>query len=54
MYTDFTCVLQTAESIVGQKWAIARDPSVSDPSRIALSTGKVLTDRGPPMVWPPP
>jgi ATP citrate (pro-S)-lyase len=43
---------QTAESICGPKWAIARDLSVYDPSVAppAASTGKVTADRGPPMV----
>lgn len=54
-YLDMAAKLdQTAEFIAGPKWSIARDPSVFDPSRASASTGKVLADRGPPMVWPPP
>lgn len=45
---------QTAEFIVGPKWAIARDPSVYNPSASATPAGKILADRGPAMVWPPP
>lgn len=42
---------QTAESICGPKWAIARDLTVYE-SNTALTTtgGKVTADRGPPMV----
>ena len=42
---------QTAESIVGQKWAIARDESVilGQESKPVVG-GKVQADRGPPMV----
>ncbi|KAG6839589.1 hypothetical protein C0991_001172, partial [Blastosporella zonata] len=43
---------QTAESICGPKWAIARDLSVYDAA--SASSGKVSADRGPPMVWPAP
>ncbi|KAG8966026.1 citrate synthase, partial [Tulasnella sp. 427] len=42
---------QTAESICGPKWAIARDVSVI--SGAAPAKG-VQTDRGPPMVFPAP
>ncbi|KAL1752626.1 citrate synthase-like protein [Schizophyllum commune] len=46
---------QTAESIVGQKWAIARDESVilGQESKPVVG-GKVQADRGPPMVFPAP
>ncbi|EJD05575.1 ATP citrate lyase isoform 2 [Fomitiporia mediterranea MF3/22] len=43
---------QTAESICGPKWAIARDVSVSPSSQ--SSTKVIGADRGPPMVWPAP
>lgn len=46
--------LQTAEFIVGPKWAIARDPSIYNPAAAPASNGKLTADRGPPMVWPPP
>lgn len=42
---------QTAESIVGMKWAIARDWSVYDVSATSASKGP---DRGPPMTFPAP
>lgn len=47
---------QTAESICGPKWAIARDVSVPVLANgAAKSAGKVIgADRGPPMVWPAP
>ncbi|KAJ3820198.1 ATP-citrate synthase [Lentinula raphanica] len=53
-YLDMASKLdQTAESIVGQKWAIARDLAIYE--GIATSgSGKVTTDRGPPMVFPAP
>jgi hypothetical protein len=58
-YLDMAAKLdQTAESICGPKWAIARDLSVyerneDDASKVASSKGgKVSADRGPPMVWP--
>ena len=57
-YLDMAAKLdQTAESICGPKWAIARDLSVyggneDGSSKVASSTGgKVTADRGPPMVW---
>ena len=56
-YLDMAAKLdQTAESICGPKWAIARDLSVyerneDNASKIASSKGgKVSADRGPPMV----
>ncbi|KAL0958438.1 hypothetical protein HGRIS_000581 [Hohenbuehelia grisea] len=53
-YLDMAAKLdQTAESICGPKWAIARDLSVYEPVA-ASSKGKVSADRGPPMVWPAP
>jgi ATP citrate (pro-S)-lyase len=53
-YLDMAAKLdQTAESICGPKWAIARDMSVYD-TQAASSKGKVSADRGPPMVWPAP
>ncbi|KAF9220834.1 ATP-citrate synthase [Gyrodon lividus] len=49
-YLDMAAKLdQTAESICGPKWAIARDLSVYEGKG-----GKVGADRGPPMVWPAP
>lgn len=49
-YLDMAAKLdQTAESICGPKWAIARDLSVYDPQAVS-SNGKVSADRGPPMV----
>ncbi|SGY26479.1 BQ5605_C018g08739 [Microbotryum silenes-dioicae] len=55
-YLDMAAKLdQTAEFIVGPKWAIARDPSIFNPQAVAQKvTGKTLADRGPAMVWPPP
>ncbi|THU94711.1 ATP-citrate synthase [Dendrothele bispora CBS 962.96] len=59
-YLDMAAKLdQTAESICGQKWAIARDLTIYEPNAAAsaVSTGKggkVNTDRGPPMVFPAP
>ena len=43
---------QTAESVCGPKWAVARDLSVYEPVVAATpaSKGKVSADRGPPMV----
>ncbi|BGP17931.1 hypothetical protein JCM10213_003939 [Rhodosporidiobolus nylandii] len=53
-YLDMAAKLdQTAEFIVGPKWAIARDASVVNP-QAATSSGKVSADKGPPMFWPPP
>ncbi|KAF8221585.1 ATP-citrate synthase [Tricholoma matsutake] len=57
-YLDMAAKLdQTAESICGPKWAIARDLSVYErneaPAQLA-NKGKVSADRGPPMVWPAP
>lgn len=51
-YLDMAAKLdQTAESICGSKWAIARDLSVYEPGLATTSAGgKVLADRGPPMV----
>ena len=52
-YLDMAVKLdQTAESICGPKWAIARDLSIYE-TNIATSVvtkGKVSADRGPPMV----
>ncbi|KAJ3557311.1 hypothetical protein NP233_g11776 [Leucocoprinus birnbaumii] len=46
---------QTAESICGPKWAIARDFSVYESGDATTSMGsKVSADRGPPMVWSTP
>ncbi|KAK7451079.1 ATP citrate lyase subunit 1 [Stygiomarasmius scandens] len=58
-YLDMAAKLdQTAESICGQKWAIARDLTVYEPGSAAGASvgkgGKVTTDRGPPMVFPAP
>ncbi|KAI0037237.1 citrate synthase-like protein [Vararia minispora EC-137] len=56
-YLDMAAKLdQTAESICGPKWAIARDLTVYEQGAPqASSKGKsVSADRGPPMVWPAP
>jgi len=60
-YLDMAAKLdQTAESICGPKWAIARDLSVyerneGEATKVASGKGgKVSADRGPPMVWPAP
>ncbi|OBZ77353.1 ATP-citrate synthase, partial [Grifola frondosa] len=56
-YLDMAAKLdQTAESICGPKWAIARDLSVYESgSQATTTTGKsIAADRGPPMVWPAP
>lgn len=48
-YLDMAAKLdQTAESICGPKWAIARDLSVYEVG--STTGGKVSADRGPPMV----
>lgn len=52
-YLDMAAKLdQTAESICGPKWAIARDLSVYEGGGSATTTkgSKVSADRGPPMV----
>lgn len=52
-YLDMAAKLdQTAESICGPKWAIARDLSIYDSgSQATTSKGKAVSaDRGPPMV----
>ena len=52
-YLDMAAKLdQTAESICGPKWAVARDLSVYDSAGVggAATKGKVSADRGPPMV----
>jgi ATP citrate (pro-S)-lyase len=52
-YLDMAAKLdQTAESICGPKWAVARDLSVYEPVTVAATTskGSVSADRGPPMV----
>ena len=52
-YLDMAAKLdQTAESICGPKWAIARDLTVYEPgTQATTSKGKVVSaDRGPPMV----
>lgn len=52
-YLDMAAKLdQTAESIVGMKWAIARDLGIY--GGITTSAKGVTTDRGPPMVFPAP
>ncbi|BGP41658.1 ATP citrate lyase subunit 1 [Rhodotorula kratochvilovae] len=55
-YLDMAAKLdQTAEFIVGPKWAIARDPAVINPAAAAAtSNGRISADKGPPMFWPPP
>ncbi|KZT20946.1 ATP-citrate synthase [Neolentinus lepideus HHB14362 ss-1] len=53
-YLDMAAKLdQTAESICGPKWSVARDLSVYD-GHGASAGGKVTADRGPPMAWPAP
>ncbi|GLB39002.1 putative ATP citrate lyase citrate-binding [Lyophyllum shimeji] len=58
-YLDMAAKLdQTAESICGPKWAIARDLTVYEQNESTHKTaagGKTVSaDRGPPMVWPAP
>lgn len=55
-YLDMAAKLdQTAESICGPKWAVARDLTVYEAAPAGLTTGsKITADRGPPMVWPAP
>lgn len=55
-YLDMAAKLdQTADSICGPKWAIARDLSVYEPAVSSPTKSKgVSADRGPPMVWPAP
>lgn len=46
---------QTAESICGPKWALARDVSTPPANGATNGASKVIgADRGPPMVWPAP
>lgn len=57
LFLDMAAKLdQTAESICGPKWSIARDVSVVAPAaQQGTSATKVIgADRGPPMVWPAP
>lgn len=51
-YLDMAAKLdQTADSICGPKWAIARDVTVYETGAPqTTSKGKVSADRGPPMV----
>jgi len=55
-YLDMAAKLdQTAESLCGPKWSIARDLSIYEANEDAVTKmagkgGKVTTDRGPPMV----
>lgn len=55
-YLDMAAKLdQTAESICGPKWAIARDLSVYEGGGAITTKGATVSaDRGPPMVWPAP
>ncbi|OJA19918.1 hypothetical protein AZE42_03768 [Rhizopogon vesiculosus] len=55
-YLDMAAKLdQTAESICGPKWAVARDLTVYETGPAATTTtSKVTADRGPPMAWPAP
>ncbi|KAI0293950.1 ATP-citrate synthase [Russula brevipes] len=56
-YLDMAAKLdQTADSICGPKWAIARDLTVYETgsSRTVTQSKAVSADRGPPMVWPAP
>jgi len=58
-YLDMAAKLdQTAESICGPEWAIARDLSVYERNEVIVqqvtgSKGKISADRGPPMVSNP-
>jgi ATP citrate (pro-S)-lyase len=51
-YLDMAAKLdQTAESICGPKWAIARDLTIYESAGAATTKGsKIQADRGPPMV----
>jgi len=52
-YLDMAAKLdQTAESICGPKWAIARDLTVYEGAQqgSSVKSGKISADRGPPMV----
>jgi len=54
-YLDMAAKLdQTADSLCGPKWAIARDLSIYDAKSVPPAKGAVSADRGPPMVWPAP
>ncbi|KAH9063243.1 ATP-citrate synthase [Lactarius vividus] len=54
-YLDMAAKLdQTADSICGPKWAIARDLTVYESSHTVTQSKSVSADRGPPMVWPAP
>ncbi|CAO1627408.1 unnamed protein product [Parajaminaea phylloscopi] len=57
-YLDMAAKLdQTADSLCGPKWSIARDPSVYSDSPVAAAAGPAAvrgSDRGPPMYWPAP
>ncbi|KAG2747530.1 ATP citrate lyase isoform 2 [Suillus brevipes Sb2] len=55
-YLDMAAKLdQTAESICGPKWAVARDLTVYETAAPSTTTGsKINADRGPPMAWPAP
>jgi len=56
-YLDMAAKLdQTADSICGPKWAIARDLTIYDSgsSHTVTQSKGVSADRGPPMVWPAP
>jgi ATP citrate (pro-S)-lyase len=55
-YLDMAAKLdQTAESICGPKWAVARDLTVYETAAASTTTGsKINADRGPPMAWPAP
>jgi ATP citrate (pro-S)-lyase len=50
-YLDMAAKLdQTAESICGDKWAIARDLAQYESGPALATSNKITTDRGPPMV----
>jgi ATP citrate (pro-S)-lyase len=56
-YLDMAAKLdQTADSICGPKWAIARDLTIYETgsSHTVTQSKSVSADRGPPMVWPAP
>jgi len=56
-YLDMAAKLdQTADSICGPKWAMARDLSIYEAASAHAFTQSrgISADRGPPMVWPAP
>lgn len=54
-YLDLAAKLdQTADSICGPKWSIARDPALWAEGAVVQQTTVKGQDRGPPMYWPAP